>query len=358
MVRLDNSDFTSLTGLLQKLPEFSTSRDRFNLLIGAGLDDYRIVGRVNFEGPSRTFIIELIRLLSNFGKITYDREALGVLLSYVRELLSDEDADAALLDQLIHKYSLNKATSIVPKISKWEIESSDDDLKEVIIGENTLRPIAFVQKAWAASDAVAHLLVTKSDGLCYFGTGYVIANDLLVTNNHVVSNPKEANSLECTFRYQLDVDGNESPTIPAKVLIGGWFYTNQSLDFTVLQLAEEIGKTVGYLRLFTGKISMDQRVNIIQHPGGHPKRISLQNNRVAYVGDGTIQYYTSTMPGSSGSPVFNDDFEVVAIHHSGGKLLDPSVNQRFLRNAGTTSKAMLDDLKANSKPLYSVICEH
>ncbi len=99
-------------------------------------------------------------------------------------------------------------------------------------------------------------------------------------------------------------------------------------------------------------VERDQRVNIIQHPGGGPKKISLQNNFVAYADRSVIQYYTSTEPGSSGSPVFNDDFEVVAIHHSGGDLEEPGTGRRYLRNAGTTMIAVLEDLRANAPDLF------
>ncbi|MBK9054813.1 MAG: trypsin-like peptidase domain-containing protein, partial [Chloroflexi bacterium] len=43
----------------------------------------------------------------------------------------------------------------------------------------------------------------------------------------------------------------------------------------------------------------------------------MQNNFVAFADTRIIQYLTSTEPGSSGSPVFNNDFVVVGIHHSG-----------------------------------------
>ncbi|ODH02276.1 hypothetical protein A4S05_24955 [Nostoc sp. KVJ20] len=64
---------------------------------------------------------------------------------------------------------------------------------------------------------------------------------------------------------------------------------------------------------------------IIQHPGGHLKKISIQNNFVAYTDNKVLQYTTSTEPGSSGSPVFDDDFQVVGIHHSGGSVCKSQV---------------------------------
>ncbi len=50
------------------------------------------------------------------------------------------------------------------------------------------------------------------------------------------------------------------------------------------------------------------------------------------------------MKGSSGSPVFNDDWEVVALHHAGGMLLEPETKRRYFRNEGILISAILDDL--------------
>jgi V8-like Glu-specific endopeptidase len=73
---------------------------------------------------------------------------------------------------------------------------------------------------------------------------------------------------------------------------------------------------------------------------------------VAYADRQVIQYTTTTIPGSSGSPVFNDDFDVVAIHHSGGMLAEPSTERRYLRNGGTSMIAVLNDLKLNTTEIY------
>jgi len=39
-------------------------------------------------------------------------------------------------------------------------------------------------------------------------------------------------------------------------------------------------------------------------------KISMQNNFVAYADRQVLQYTTTTLPGSSGAPVFDDDFQV------------------------------------------------
>ena len=72
--------------------------------------------------------------------------------------------------------------------------------------------------------------------------------------------------------------------------------------------------------------------------------ISVQNNFVEYVDEKIIQYLTSTKNGSSGSPVFNDNWQVLALHHAGGTLKEPSTNRRYARNEGILISAILKDL--------------
>ena len=86
----------------------------------------------------------------------------------------------------------------------------------------------------------------------------------------------------------------------------------------------------------------DERVAIVQHPGGHLKKISLQHNFVVFADRSRVQYTTATEPGSSGSPVLDDECAVVAVHHSGGILSDEATpGKRVYCNGGTSAAAIL-----------------
>jgi endonuclease G, mitochondrial len=60
-----------------------------------------------------------------------------------------------------------------------------------------------------------------------------------------------------------------------------------------------------------------ERANIIQHPGGDPQQVTLRDNQVVKTLEHFIHYEADTQPGSSGSPVFNDQWQLAALHHSG-----------------------------------------
>ncbi len=146
----------------------------------------------------------------------------------------------------------------------------------------------------------------------------------------------------------------------ARRLKGGLFHTSpveennvggEALDYSVIQLSE-VPKGIAPLKLSPAAVKRDDRVTIIQHPGGSYKKISLQNNFVEYADQYVAQYTTSTEPGSSGSPVINDHFEVVALHHAGGELSEPATKRRYLRNEGVRISAILDDLRAKGKKVF------
>ncbi|MER3477440.1 MAG: hypothetical protein C4287_14275, partial [Leptolyngbya sp. ERB_1_2] len=65
------------------------------------------------------------------------------------------------------------------------------------------------------------------------------------------------------------------------------------------------------------KVEPEEFVTVIQHPGGQPKQIAIRENKVLKIGDDQdalqdnfLWYASDTAPGSSGSPVLNDNWQV------------------------------------------------
>jgi hypothetical protein len=349
--QLSQNDFQRLVQIIYNLPDFSNVRDRRRLLIGAleGVPQSNtILSRLDLDGSPMSVCVDVIRFLCDFGQVAYGKEALGVFLNYVQPFIGDGNQD--FIVTLFARYPLNASINLERPISKWLGVDNFTDIREKIIGEDTLRHINTLELALEAAKVVVHLCVPKRG----YGTGFLFSSNLLMTNNHVISNKAESEITEYTFNYQLDRDGNVCSPLPAYSMPDGLFYTNAELDYTVVQLKEPplLAKP---LNLDKVPVRRDSRVTIIQHPSGHLKKISMQNNFVAYADAKVVQYTTSTLPGSSGSPVFNDDFKVVAIHHSGGMLTEPGTMQRYERNAGSSMIAILDDLKVNAPQIYAQI---
>ena len=131
------------------------------------------------------------------------------------------------------------------------------------------------------------------------------------------------------------------------------------LDFAVLRLAEHQSRTP--LRLYTDPVpftpGVNFPVNIIQHPDGQPKRVAFRNNLVSAVDDSTIRYFTDTDRGSSGAPVCDDVWRVVALHRGAVPVQGVNFQGRTTAviNIGSQKAAILAKIKANNSALWEEI---
>lgn len=192
---------------------------------------------------------------------------------------------------------------------------------ERLIGRNNLTPVAFLEEGVQVSRSVGRITVSGPGG--GHGTGFMVSPSLLLTNNHVLPGAQEANRSKVAFAFQDGVDGG--PLVPAVFPLEPlrFFVTDRALDFSLVAVAPhgaqgEALASFGRLVLSEaqGKVVIGEYVNIIQHPRGEPKQIALRENQVVDLLDRFLHYESDTREGSSGSAVFNDQWEVVALHHS------------------------------------------
>lgn len=204
-------------------------------------------------------------------------------------------------------------------------------LEKLIEAESTLLPISFLEVGLQRSKAVAR--VRLSDG--ELGTGFLTVGNIFVTNHHVLKNKEQAGDAVIQFNYQNTASGLDlEPTVFSLAPENG-FATSEKEDWTLVPVKGDAGKDWGEIALTQiDNYEKIKYVNIIQHPGGEPKQIALYHNIVAYADDKVFQYLTDTRPGSSGSPVFDNKWRVVALHHSGGWLADPGTKKANFRNEG------------------------
>ena len=351
-VQLRSDDFQKLVRILEKDENFRDVSGRVRLITGAiegspRADD--ILAQLNLDGTPRGVAVEVIRRLSNFGRVTTDKEALGIFLNYLLFFKGSEDEGANFIRSLFSTYSLDRPIISDHKLDDWKGDDTYTSVQEKIIGEDTLRHVYMLELALEAAKAVVHIAVPGG-----VGSGFMIAPDLVMTNHHVIGDKAVATSGSYTFNYELDRAGRPKQTSVVSARPHGVFYTDELLDYTVVQLAD-VPVFSEPLRLKSVSMHNNERVAIIQHPGGYYKKISMQNNFVAYADQRIVHYTTSTMPGSSGSPVFNEDFQVVAIHHSGGMLEEPMTQRRYLRNAGSSMIAILENLQIFVPEIYSQV---
>jgi V8-like Glu-specific endopeptidase len=211
-------------------------------------------------------------------------------------------------------------------------------LEKLMGSRSTLLPISFLEHGLTRARAVVRI-VTPGGGL---GTGFLIDRNYIVTNNHVIKTHDAARLTKVQFNYQKTADDLDASFEELTLDPDAGFLTSidpdhpdrKDLDFTIVKVQGDPNARYGALTFGTAGVQKEDFVNIIQHPAGGPKQIALYHNVVTAVGERVIQYLTDTLPGSSGSPVFNSVWEVVALHHAGGNLSDPELGQTVFRNEG------------------------
>lgn len=226
---------------------------------------------------------------------------------------------------------------------KIEEANPSGNLEKIMGSESTLLPISFLEKGLKSAKAVVRIVI--GDAL---GTGFLINDNWIVTNNHVLPDAATAAAAVIQFNYQKNMEGLDVNMEEYHLLTGnGNFYTSEGEDWSFAKLDGDANAKYGALALSDTAAKENDFVNIIQHPAGGPKQIALYHNTVTSVTDKYVLYLTDTLPGSSGSPVFNTDWEVVALHHWGGVVRERFAIFSVYRNRGINIKkikAALSDL--------------
>jgi endonuclease G, mitochondrial len=209
---------------------------------------------------------------------------------------------------------------------------------ERMMGHNDLVDVGFLERGYLAGQAVGRIGVGAPDA--HYGTGFLISPRLLMTNNHVLADPAEAARGYVEMNFQAGLDGRALQPVAFALEPDAFFTTDRALDFTIVAVAQRSDSGAeladfGWLRLIeqAGKVLLGELLNIIQHPNAEPKQLALRENRLTDRLPLMLHYETDTAPGSSGSPVFNDQWEVVALHHSGVPETDKDGN--WLSTDGT-----------------------
>ncbi len=247
------------------------------------------------------------------------------------------------------------------------LPSPTAEVKEQIVHRDDTVPIGFLRGGELAGGAVARLKVPpyqggaplQPNGFPHSGTGWLIAPALLVTNHHVVNARTgtgagrpvaDAEDLSLQARHtraRFDYDTDEVETEEATV--SELVAADTELDYAVsyTHLTEPLAVAGGDF----------VAVNIIQHPGGQPKRVALRNNLVYEADEHDVRYFTDTRGGSSGSPVFTDDWKVVALHRGTRRVENVLFQGRTTAfvNVGTQMCRIMRHLQTSSPGVHAEI---
>lgn len=248
------------------------------------------------------------------------------------------------------KKVLNKDVSM-PQ-SKHERKQLEQDISayfEKIHKENDFLPSSFLEKGVGRAQSVCRIQTDVS-----LGSGFLIGSrGFLMTNNHVIADIETAELSSAQFDYDEDDIEYTVQLNPERL-----FITDKDLDFTIIACdAAHLPDDISAIELLKDPdtVTRGERVNIIQHPSGRRKEISLHDNKINYVYDVGIRYTADTEPGSSGSPVFNNEWNLVALHHAGWSDPDGSATNEGIRIKAIVDFLLAADQEENAQTLTELI---
>ena len=251
-------------------------------------------------------------------------------------------------------------------------------IPERILFKSALLPDSFVALAAARARSVARLSVFaydagaprtlpsgRPDGV--YGTGWLIGKRHLVTNWHVITaratgepepGPADLALQVDNLKVEFDYVAKDGQLFASKV--SGLAHGDRALDYAILELADAEPRDPLPLASQVPEFTADQPVaaNIVQHPAGEPRQYAIRNNLVAVLRGDELAYFTDTAGGSSGAPVCDDQWRVIALHKASsaqfGNFNFQGKNTAWV-NMGTLIGAICDDLRQKTPELWTAI---
>lgn len=172
------------------------------------------------------------------------------------------------------------------------------------------------------------------------GTAFLVGNDIVLTNRHVMGILPHAKTLPCG-KFSIKLNHKEERVMCEKVR-----FCSKRFDFCAVEMkkmanGQSLGSEVKPLRL-SRKIKTDKDMMLIHIGNAAGLGLQASSGRGLLIRDGEFYHYAPTLGGSSGAPIFNEKNEVVGINwaHTGGTYIDDAAFNR-----GVLSETIFNEMK-------------
>ncbi len=231
----------------------------------------------------------------------------------------------------------NAPTGLTYRIVQYLFESPSAVLQSVRDPRDPkLKPVSFYAADLAlqqAARSVAKLRNVGRDGLRVC-TGFMVASDLLLSNEHCVPDARICARMLVYFDWDPTREDASKRFECVKLET-----VNRSLDFALVRLNARAGdaQAWGSLSLAAREVPEGENLYVIQYPGvREPKQVARENcalSKPTAPGVDPAQlsdfgHTCDTKQGSSGSPVLALDNRVIGLHHWGFDLPDRNWNDQ------------------------------
>jgi hypothetical protein len=255
------------------------------------------------------------------------------------------------LQAVAQRFGLSALTSALEKIVRADLSFLDIALWRRKLGEVENR-------------------ICKVEAGRVSGTGFLVGPGTLMTNYHVMKGVIEGKTKPADIAFRFDYKRTEDGTtvnpgtvfkLPATDWLidsspysdvdllrdpGSQLPAPDHLDYALVRVdgapgdlpvahlkAEQNAPSRGFIKAPSSAVTFenDAPVFIVQHPEGDPLSLALETKGIEGVNANKtrVRYRTNTLGGSSGSPCFDANWNLVALHHSGDPKADPPDLARY-----------------------------
>ena len=223
--------------------------------------------------------------------------------------------------------------NITPKLKEfgpdinWRGETDEIQLQNWFKSEPDYWDVGFLKRAIEQSASVCRIEIASGN---IMATGVLITPNQILTNYHVLK-PTEEDNLEnnalnailkfgcLTSDNGIETQGISFQLDREKPILS--FSKTEDLDYVLLQVESKIiqAKDIKPARWDGNKLPLAKMgINVLQHPKGDSMKLSISQDGITgvYQDSGLIQYINKTALGSSGSPCFDENWDLVALHHA------------------------------------------
>jgi hypothetical protein len=287
--------------------------------------------KLEIEDPSRT---EVHTITGRPGDEFWTDEVEGNSL-IVKVISMVEDADIEL--------RVDRVTVSLDVPYPQAITTSRRDIEPITRHPDALR---------AVGRAVVRLRLVSPEGMGHFCTGFMVTAEIMMSNEHCLSNEKVARSALVDFDFEGPHDR------PVRARVTEFLLASFPLDYALVR--------VGPVPSGVMPISLKKRVPpvrnqellLIQHPNGEHKQVSRINCRLKELqakgrADGTdFSHLCNTLGGSSGSPILDRrQARLVGLHH----LEVQPAGDAPVYNQGVLLDMILRDLEERRRDIHEKV---
>jgi V8-like Glu-specific endopeptidase len=209
----------------------------------------------------------------------------------------------------------------------WKGETDEIQLQSWLKPEPDYWDVGFLKRAIEQSASVCRIEIPSRK---IMGTGVLITPNQVLTNYHVLrpteSENIETNALNAVLKFGCFTSDDGVETQGKSFQLNGQkpilhFSKTEDLDYVLLQVESKITheKDIKPARWKTNKLPLEKMgINVLQHPEGDSMKLSVSQDGITgvYANSGLVQYVNKTALGSSGSPCFDENWFLVALHHA------------------------------------------